>query len=155
MKTENDGYDDCLILWESIWTASVIRRIGNTCEEDISKDNINIKVEKSEENTVTENSDNTVSNTEHNINKQLIEIPEVQFRDGSHSRSNSLRNKEIRDSKNNTKKESSNLNPKSSEKKLTDAELYSLSICLSIIRRERDLIMSQTLDATEILKVFS
>lgn len=38
-------------------------------------------------------------------------------------------------------------------KRLTDSELYVLCICLCIIRRERDLIMANRFDATEILKV--
>lgn len=37
--------------------------------------------------------------------------------------------------------------------KLSDTELYVLCICLAIIRRERDLIMANRFDATDILKV--
>lgn len=40
-------------------------------------------------------------------------------------------------------------------KRLTDSELYVLCICLCIIRRERDLIMANRFDATEILKHFN
>ena len=38
-------------------------------------------------------------------------------------------------------------------KRLSDSELYVLCICLCIIRRERDLIMANRFDATDILKV--
>lgn len=47
------------------------------------------------------------------------------------------------------------LSPKSSSsaEKLSDIELFILCVCLSIIRRERDLIMAHGYDACEILKV--
>ena len=43
----------------------------------------------------------------------------------------------------------------SSPERLTDAQLFVLCICLSIIRRERDLIMAQQFDACETLKHFN
>ena len=46
--------------------------------------------------------------------------------------------------------------PKSvSAEHLTDAQLFVLCICLSIIRRERDLLMAQQFDACETLKHFN
>lgn len=40
-----------------------------------------------------------------------------------------------------------------SHSKLTDPQLYGLCICLAIIRRERDLVMANRYDVTNILKV--
>ena len=163
MKTESDEYNDCLILWESIWTSHVIRKIGLKCDEESDlKDEQLLSLESDglEANKSLKGSHETINKSLstgslHTASQaNTIGIPDVQFRNGTQKRSNSFRIKnERRDSPKSQPKIDSSV-PKPAEKHLKDAELYTLSICLSIIRRERDLIMAQRLDATEILKVF-
>lgn len=160
MKTENDEYNDCLILWESIWTSHIIRKIGpKSKEENDMSDSIDRQLLSADTNAETK-----TKGGHEKINKSLstgslncIDIPDVRIRNGSaQKRSNSFRVKGSpkETAKSFPKRDLNTFEAKSAEKRLTDAELYTLSICLSIIRRERDLIMAQQLDATEILKVF-
>ncbi|XP_054164526.1 TBC1 domain family member 17-like [Oppia nitens] len=182
MKTENDGYDDCLTLWESIWSAHIMRKLTTKSDTeliDCTTDSSTqlLSAAAAGEDTSATNTATTTSpaarvpkplGSHEKINKSLstgaldsnpIEVPDVKFRNGSHARSRSFRVKPDRSDgppKTPTKKESNNdWAFKAPEKHLTDAELYSLAICLSIIRRERDIIMAQQLDATDILKHFN
>lgn len=164
MKSESDEYNDCLTLWESIWTSHIIRKIGQKSDEESApKEQQLLSLEIDESDTKTKGSHEKINKSLSTGSLQMtsqtntIDIPDVQIRSGSQKRSNSFRTKaERRDSpKDSSKSQPKSICvPKTPEKHLTDAELYTLSICLSIIRRERDLIMAQRLDATEILKVF-
>ena len=113
MKTKDDDYDDCLLLWESIWCASVL--------EELEPNENDLEAEDSHEKLSSKDS----------LDKSPMNGPNDK---SPNKRPNILDVKQ--------------------EKRLKDAELYTLSICLSIIRRERDLILANNLDATEILKVF-
>ncbi|CAG2110132.1 unnamed protein product [Medioppia subpectinata] len=164
MKSESDEYNDCLICWESIWTSHIIRKIGQKAADSTSTADHDLLT--CETHNTTEPQTKTMIGSHEKINKSLstgalnsntIDVPDVKIRNGPHMRSNSFRTKtEKREPpKSPLKKESISSVPKTPEKHLTDAELYTLSLCLSIIRRERDLIMAQQLDATEILKHFN
>ena len=161
MKTENDEYNDCLILWESIWSSHIIRKIGRKTKDD--SDSIDRQLLSADTTSETktkgghEKINKSLSTGSLNIESNCIDVPDVHIRNGStQKRSNSFRVKGSpkETAKSFPKHDLSSFGAKSGEKRLTDAELYTLSICLSIIRRERDLIMAQQLDATEILKVF-
>ena len=112
MKGKSDNYGDCLIVWETIWTATLLA-----------------ENEKSEANGVKQT---PAANGSCNDSPQSAHGSEPREENGA---------------------ESAAVAP--AVERLTNAQLFVLCICLSIIRRERDLIMAQQYDACETLKHFN
>ncbi|RWS29697.1 TBC1 domain family member 15-like protein [Leptotrombidium deliense] len=96
MKGNNDDYDDCLKVWETIWSVHA---------------SIELEEKREKEEKVNGESDNPVSAEDYSR--------------------------------------------PSTPTKLTNIELYLMSICLAIIRQERNIILMSNFDACEILKHFN
>lgn len=174
MKTREDDYDDCLMLWESIWSAA---NLAELIDKERQKERANREKEASESQNSLPRSkppsrspscERTPPNSARKLSEPFsIPLPEVQINcpknSPEHHHINGDMNKRPLAKKhslgvpgkgpNSRSSSITSLPGKCGKTRLTNAELYILSICLSIIRRERDLIMSSHWDATDILKV--
>lgn len=143
MKAKTDDYDDCLVVWETIWSANALCQLAIQEEAAVhdlllSEQAISHQ-EQVQEPARCEASGSAVKSREH---------------DGSPNPSAGTSRSDKADKTEEWPVQNSS--PKSSStpvQKLKDMELFTLCICLSIIRRERDLIMANEYDACEILKV--
>lgn len=125
MKAKTDDYDDCLVVWETIWSANALCVLARQEESAVS----NLLLDEDE-------------NNHRDVTEDVVD-------DGKSPKAETSRGIQSESSLENS-------SPKSSSppvQKLKDMELFTLCICLSIIRRERDLIMANEYDACEILKV--
>lgn len=125
MKAKTDGYQDCLIVWETVWSAYALQNLQshNNSESEVAPSTVDASDASHDETpdetkTNGQNSDASYSKVENEGNG----TPEM---------------------------------PEGSSERLTDIQLFIQCLCLSIIRRERDLIMAHQFDACDILKVSS
>lgn len=120
MKSKTDDYQDCLLVWETIWAATASAQLKKKTE---SQDKVSHET--------TPDADAAAGPVVNGANG-VTRPAEAEKDRGSES-------------------------PKSESgaEHLSDAQLFVLCICLSIIRRERDLIMAQRFDACETLKHFN
>ncbi|KPL97518.1 TBC1 domain family member 15-like protein [Sarcoptes scabiei] len=143
MKQNSDDYQEILLLWESIWTCSSMNKhlIGKKPDQRKRID-IDAKVQTPKDDCK---------------DQKESDILTEKFESKCHlsDEQNNLNNKSIQSEKNHRNETQSIDLPQHQQGKLSVTELYVLCICLSIIRRERDLIMVQRFDATEILKHFN
>ena len=105
MKAKTDGYQDCLLVWETVWSANSLQALS---EKPVVTEEVEVNGRKSS--------------------------PESQNDDGG-----GMETPEGTDA----------------SERLSDVQLFILCLCLSIIRRERDLIMAHQYDACDILKHFN
>ncbi|KAH9415899.1 hypothetical protein DERP_000393 [Dermatophagoides pteronyssinus] len=126
MKSNSDDYQEVLLLWESIWTCSSMKKYY----KNLLRQQLN--------NIDGDNTAEIASDLANKIDEQCKIVEE---------------NSESIDSTDS--QESMTTTYSGVSRRLSDTELYVLCICLAIIRRERDLIMVQRFDATEILKHFN
>ena len=144
MKARTDDYHDCLIVWETIWAATALSTLKAEKERQ----------RKSPKTGLDNHFNNLlVNDTPSNNEDMLVREPsgDKTPMNGSSSSSST--------STGNASQEKLSESPKSqtgsSMEKLPDVSLFVLCICLSIIRRERDLIMARQYDACETLKHFN
>lgn len=115
MKCKSDDYQDCLLVWETIWAATALT---DHKQKEPEPEN-GSPAGQSVQDAATGVAANGVNGHE-------------------------------------ADKEAESESPKSvAAEHLTEAQLFVLCICLSIIRRERDLLMAQQFDACETLKHFN
>ena len=151
MKSNSDDYQEVLLLWESIWTCSSMKKYYKNLLRQ------QLVVEKT-----SKSIDQTPTTTESNVVNPQLENDNIDG-DNTAEIASDLANKideqckiveENSESIDSTDSQESMTTTYSGvSRRLSDTELYVLCICLAIIRRERDLIMVQRFDATEILKV--
>lgn len=118
MKSKTDDYQDCLLVWETIWAATAITDHRKKTSAQEKESNASADVAGATAGPAVNGATRGDASGEKDC--------------GSES-------------------------PKSESgsEHLSDAQLFVLCICLSIIRRERDLIMAQRFDACETLKHFN
>ena len=150
MKARTDDYHDCLIVWETVWTATALEKIKR--RDSLTPKSISPKTSIPKDVTpkVSPNGDvPSMSSEPSTVHKQADKSPETELnKNGAVNGKSEERNgspSEIDDS--------SHFANKSTCVKLNDTEMFTLCLCLSIIRRERDLIFANDFDACEILKV--
>jgi len=156
MKAKTDGYHDCLIVWETIWASTALSSLKTEKEKGTTNGTSSSQSNIGDSMTDAVASD-VVSVPEEKIIETLDETQPQPINEetaaGTSSRNSSSTSTASQDKVSES--------PKSwnggSEKieKLTEVQLYVLCICLSIIRRERDLIMARQYDACETLKHFN
>lgn len=159
MKNKQDGYQEILQLWESIWTCSSVRKCVKkpvpSQEEkttaSVSGDDADLANKMQRSLSIDNGLDvNMTAVASSSCDEDSID--NRQATKSSHPVDNELP-QEISKSyhlvMNNLGQYVTVLQPD----RLTDTQLYILCICLAIIRRERDLIMMRRFDATEILRV--
>lgn len=212
MKGKTDGYDDCLLVWETVWTATAIKNLAK--KEQTT--NCNVQNKQSSNSPIMMNDLNIGRvNGNHSSNSDLNKVEPLKSFDSSvlfqnHSSilatDSSLKNdvagddlidvrspsitptQETPPSTSPPKNESTDDLPvtitsesteniqcterphdetqrpfspqefesqQCNDEQLSDVQLFVLCICLSIIRRERDLLMARKFDAPEILKHFN
>ncbi|KAI1285327.1 TBC1 domain family member 15 [Halotydeus destructor] len=141
MKGKTDGYDDCLIVWETIWSANALsERFISKSEATGASDGNPV-----EGDSIAAKSDSGDSRHAGDGSADRGEVMDTADITGTPPPPA----KGARLQKQWTSSEST------AESRLKNIELFVLSICLSIIRRERDIIMAEGLDACEILKHFN
>ena len=132
MKSKTDDYQDCLLVWETIWAAtafSSLQTATSAANSPAAASDARGEQEKPEQ---------------HQVNgcSEAAAVPSTNGAEGAAAAP-------VESGQSDSPKSVS------SSKHLTDAQLFVLCICLSIIRRERDLIMAQQFDACETLKHFN
>jgi len=173
---DHDGYNDIVLLWESIWTCSAQKRHllalkrekkakeAKEAAENATKLKPTVEPEAGpsvapESPLIDLNSVSMKALQEKDIAKEMDKMEVCDNKDEESScSSDSGTVSGAQNQSQKTKVPNSRSEPALNyfipqPKRLSDTELYVLCICLCIIRRERDLIMAQKFDATEILKV--
>lgn len=158
MKSNTDDYQDVLLLWESIWTCSSVKKSIRLPKQSIDQNLLNNEIKKTidgkNEKNSAKNTDDLKkiqihSNVPETSESNLVEKLNIECKIDDSENSASL---------NNSSSKNNDIQPipikRLCSRTLSDTELYILCICLAIIRRERDLIMMNRLDAPGILKVY-
>lgn len=142
VKADNN-YDQLLLVWDTLWSLNAYEKARQEEAQDELKRQLNVTPEDNSSKDATVNSinSNDLSNSFLGTSPPYI----------IHSFDN---NKDFDDSANRASGRSSNSEHDESNQ-LTNFELFFLSISLAIIRQERDLIFTQKLDASGILKHFN
>lgn len=198
MKGKTDGYDDCLLVWETVWAATALRSISSK-KNPSSDDHVQSNESLSASACIVSANDADRRNTpkSHSINGSCSnghagektndlmdtrspsitptqESPvstsppctqsRVDLPVNGHATTESTENIQLCDSQgspsNGSTRRSSTPtieleSQQCNEEILSDVQLFVLCICLSIIRRERDQLMTKKYDAPEILKHFN
>lgn len=154
MKSNSDDYQEVLLLWESIWTCSSIKKYFKNLRRQ-QQQSLSEETSKSDDQEPSTSQTNVVnlqveddSNIEGDCIAKAASDLAIKIDEQCKivdEKSESIDSTESQESMTTTYSDGS--------RRLSDTELYVLCICLAIIRRERDLIMVQRFDATEILKV--
>jgi hypothetical protein len=132
MKSKTDDYNDCLIVWETIWALHALTEME----------------EKEQENTKQEASFDKKSSDDGGDDKgQEKNNDKKDDYDDDDDDDVTTADKEYDPTLDSLKSESKPC------VKLQTFELFSLCICLAIIRAERDVILANKFDGSEILKV--
>ncbi|KAH9527977.1 hypothetical protein DERF_001957 [Dermatophagoides farinae] len=156
MKSNSDDYQEVLLLWESIWTCSSIKKYFKNLRRQ-QQQSLSEETSKSDDQEPSTSQTNVVnlqveddSNIEGDCIAKAASDLAIKIDEQCKivdEKSESIDSTESQESMTTTYSDGS--------RRLSDTELYVLCICLAIIRRERDLIMVQRFDATEILKHFN
>lgn len=161
MKARTDDYHDCLLVWETIWASTALSSLKTEKEKEAHEErkankspfpsssfgvNVTQVVSRGDEPSTEADTPltNGLKGESAATNKTYESSPNASG--SSSSTSTAASQDRVSDS------------PKSTTgqmEHLTDVQLYVLCICLSIIRRERDLIMARQYDACETLKHFN
>jgi hypothetical protein len=152
MKARTDDYHDCLIVWETIWAATALSTLKAEKEKERSSVRKSASPKPMDNSRKVNNGTNpfleTSASTTSNGGIGETSDGGVQNDSGSSSTSTGHASQE-------RLSDSPKSQTGSSMEKLPDVQLFVLCICLSIIRRERDLIMARQYDACETLKHFN
>ena len=211
MKGKTDGYDDCLLVWETVWAATALRNISSK-KNSPSNDHVQSNESLGASVCVVNASDANCRSTPNGMIASSVSRPQssvstidrspslnghaekandlMQVRSPSitptqesplsaspparesqvdlsmngHATTDSTENIQSCDSQGSPSHDSTHLSStptielesqQCNEEILSDVQLFVLCICLSIIRRERDQLMTKKYDAPEILKHFN
>lgn len=214
MKGKTDGYDDCLLVWETVWAATTLRNLSSK-KKSPSSENLPSSESLNESHLITANlssngggcqdptnglnnvpssnlqssvctngtsacSEGPCSNGDDLIDvrspsitptqesplsasppAQNVQIESSVNGNGTTDSTENIQSCDQQDSSghNSTQRSSTPTieleSQQCNEEILSDVQLFVLCICLSIIRRERDQLMTKKYDAPEILKHFN
>lgn len=142
MKQEEDDYGNVLTLWDTIWCAQRLH--------DLKEEKTKLDVTSSSGNNITTGTTKTQVEGDYEDNKQEDREKQEENNESEKQSSISPQN-ESQQQQNNYLIFPVNINQADAPRSnLSVTEKFVLALCLSMIRRERDIILSRQLDGTDI-----